>query len=143
MSDYKKSSSGGTVTDDDEVLRRIARHIRESANQIWLAGLGAYAKAEAEGSRLFDHLVQDGEQLDHETRKVVGVSIKHTKERVDRVRERASNSWCRFEKAFDRRLSDALGRLNIPSKQDIEYLEVQVDRLDSAVDKLSKLNDSK
>jgi len=42
---------------------RLAMMIRESANQIWLAGLGAFSKAQQEGSKMFEALVAEGERV--------------------------------------------------------------------------------
>ena len=54
---------------------KVAEKVKESANQIWLAGLGAYAKAEEEGSKLFDNLVHDGEKLETKTRQYAKSSL--------------------------------------------------------------------
>ncbi|KAB2873351.1 MAG: phasin family protein, partial [Burkholderiaceae bacterium] len=45
----------------------LAQSIKESAQQIWLAGMGAFAKAQAEGTRSFDKLIQDGLSLQKKT----------------------------------------------------------------------------
>ena len=48
MSDAKKSSP------------QLSSAVKDSAQQIWLAGLGAFAKAQEEGSKVFDALVKEG-----------------------------------------------------------------------------------
>ena len=38
----------------------LAGAIKDSAQQIWLAGLGAFSKAQEEGGKVFDTLVKEG-----------------------------------------------------------------------------------
>lgn len=68
---------------------QVAQFLRESANQVWLAGLGAYGKAEDEGSRLFEGLVKQGEELEARTREEVKRQIKATEGRFGALRDRA------------------------------------------------------
>ena len=41
----------------------LSDQMKESAQQIWLAGLGAFAKNQQEGKKVFDKLVEDGMNL--------------------------------------------------------------------------------
>lgn len=120
---------------------QVAKKIKDSANQIWLAGLGAYSKAEEEGNKLFESLVKDGQQLEEKAKGPIEKKlpvIPSYKDKVDEVRERATGSWERIEKAFDERVSKALGRLNIPSRSDVEALTAKVEELSAALDELAK-----
>ena len=119
---------------NDKQVGQIAERVKESANQIWLAGLGAYSKAEEEGGKLFDTLVQDGEKLEAKTRAIVDKPITAAKEKVETVRARATGSWEKVERAFDHRVSKALHRLNIPSRGDMDVLYQRVDQLTEAVE---------
>ncbi|HET8708570.1 MAG TPA: phasin family protein [Pseudomonadales bacterium] len=117
---------------------QVAKKVRDSANQIWLAGLGAYAKAEQEGSKLFDSLVKDGEKIESRTKGEVDRRLSAAKEKVEEVKSKAVSSWEKVEKAFDERVSRALSRLNIPSKADVDALVAQVDELAKVVRELSE-----
>ncbi|HCB39950.1 MAG TPA: poly(hydroxyalkanoate) granule-associated protein, partial [Gammaproteobacteria bacterium] len=68
MGDKKASGQEKQV---GQIAEQMADRVKESANQIWLAGLGAYSKAEEEGGKLFEALVQDGEKLEAKTRSIV------------------------------------------------------------------------
>src|SRR5690554_5815435 len=92
---------------------QLADKIKDSARQIWLAGLGAYTKAEEDAGKFFDRLVQEGEQLESKTRGVVGKQIRTVEDRVCEVRERATGTWDKLEHMFDQRVSGALRRLGI------------------------------
>lgn len=116
---------------------QIADKVRDSANQIWLAGLGAYAKAEAEGSKLFDALVQDGEKLESRTRNYLDKHISTAKGKVDDLRAKATGSWSKVERAFDERVSSALSRLNIPNRADVDDVVARIEAISSELDRLA------
>jgi poly(hydroxyalkanoate) granule-associated protein len=118
---------------------QIAEKVRESASQIWLAGLGAYAKAEAEGSKLFDALVQDGERIESKTRSYLDKGLSSAKEKVDDLRAKATGSWSKVERAFDERVHSALSRLNIPSQEDVDSVLSRIDDLTAEVERLAGL----
>jgi poly(hydroxyalkanoate) granule-associated protein len=116
---------------------QLADKVRDSANQIWLAGLGAYAKAEAEGSKLFDALVQDGERLEVRTRSYLDRHITTARDKVDGLRARASGSWNKVERAFDDRVSSALSRLNIPGRGEVDEVVARLDEISADIDLLA------
>ena len=118
---------------------QLAAKIKGSARQIWLAGLGAYTKAEEDTGRFFERLVQEGEQLENKTRGVVEKQIRSVEDRVEGVRERATGTWDRLEHLFDERVSGALRRLGIHRREDIEALEHRIEALEA---ELSALRDS-
>lgn len=134
MAENKALTSDKQVT---QLAEQMADKVKESANQIWLAGLGAYSKAEEEGGKLFDTLVQDGEKLEAKTRAIVDKPITVAKEKVDNVKARATGSWEKVEKAFDLRVSKALHRLNIPTRNDVDQLYARIDKLTSQVNAVS------
>lgn len=111
---------------------QLAKKIKESANQIWLAGLGAYVKAEKEGSKLFDTLVRDGKKMENKTKEDKKTTYR---ERVEEVKDKAAHSWEKIEKAFDERVAKTLAKLNIPTKQDVDALALQLKHLQAAVEK--------
>lgn len=115
---------------------QLAAKIKGSARQIWLAGLGAYTKAEEDTGRFFDRLVQEGEQLENRTRGVVEKRIKSVEDRVEGVRERATGTWDRLEHLFDERVSGALRRLGIHRREEIESLERRIEALESELARL-------
>lgn len=115
---------------------QLADRIKDSARQIWLAGLGAYTKAEEDAGRFFERLVQEGEQLESKTRGVVEKQIKSVEDRVEGVRERATGTWDRLEHMFDERVSGALRRLGIHRREEIESLERRIEALESELARL-------
>ena len=132
----KKAS--GTDKQVGQLAEQMADRVKESANQIWLAGLGAYSKAEEEGGKLFDALVQDGEKLEAKTRAIVDKPFTVAKEKVETVRARATGSWEKVEKAFDIRVSKALHRLNIPTRADVDQLTQRISELETQLGQIEK-----
>jgi poly(hydroxyalkanoate) granule-associated protein len=116
----------------------ITHKIKESASQIWLAGLGAYAKAEQEGNKFFETLVKDGENLETVTREQIGKQWNQCLDKVGEVKEKATHSWERIEKAFDERVSRALVRLGIPSRAEVDALKAEVDDLKKMLDAMKR-----
>ena len=107
--------------------------IMESAQNIWLAGLGAFGKAQVEGGKLFQGLVKEGSALEQKTRKIAGAAANEVRgavaNSVTQVRERTQETWDRLEQMFDARLTAALSKLGVPSRKDIEELTKRIDDL--------------
>ena len=123
----KAGAAGG-----DEA-RRIGKTVIDSAQQIWLAGLGAFAKAQAEGGKLFDSLVKEGTALDAKTRKFTQAKVDEARGNVEstlgQVRERSQETWDKLEKVFEDRVSRSLKRLGIPTHADLKRVEARIDAL--------------
>lgn len=126
---------------DVEQDAQLAGRVRESARQIWLAGLGAYTKAEEDAGRFFDRLVHEGEELESKTRGLVEKQLKTVEHKVEDVRERATGTWDRLETLFDQRVSGALRRLGIHRREEIEVLEQRLAALEEEVRVLKAQSD--
>jgi poly(hydroxyalkanoate) granule-associated protein len=109
---------------------QLAVRIRESANQIWLAGLGAFSKAQAEGLKVFDTLVAEGEKVQERTRSAAD-------ERIAEMRAKATGTWDKLEQVFEDRVARALHSLSVPSRQDIDALTKRVAELTEITKKLT------
>ena len=66
-----------------------AKQVMESAQQIWLAGLGAFSKAQNEGKKVFETLVARGAQIEERTRHVAEATIETAKEQASKTIEMA------------------------------------------------------
>jgi poly(hydroxyalkanoate) granule-associated protein len=110
---------------------QLATMIRESANQIWLAGLGAFSMAQKEGSKMFEALVAEGEKVQERTKVAAD-------ERLAELREKATGTWDKLEKVFEDRVARALHTLNVPSRHDLDTLSKQVHELTVITKKLAE-----
>lgn len=132
----KKKTSRAKKTPDN-----VADNVKESASQIWLAGLGALSKAQEEGARFFENLVKDGLSIEKKTRKVTESRVNEVREAVegtvDQVQKRASASWDKLEKVFEDRVAKALAGLGVPTSDDVKDLTERVAALQDAVEGLT------
>ncbi|MEE4380278.1 MAG: phasin family protein [Candidatus Competibacteraceae bacterium] len=112
--------------------------VMSTANQIWLAGLGAFAVAQQEGGRLFDILVNEGEEFETQTMKKAGERVEKVKEKVEGVREKATDQLDKLEHAFQKRVARALNRLGVPTDEDISDLSKRVEALNKTIQQLKQ-----
>lgn len=136
MATKKPDDNGTPRTDHTEEDSVLAGRIRDSARQIWLAGLGAYTKAEEDAGRFFERLVHEGEELEGKTRGLVERRVKAVEHRVEDVRDRATGTWDRLETLFDERVAGALRRLGIPRREELRQLEERVEALEKELESL-------
>lgn len=117
------------------------KSITESAQHIWLAGLGAFAKAQEQGGKLFEALVKEGSQLEQKTRRIATGTVGEVRGAVEtgvtQVRERTQETWDRLEQVFETRVSRALGKLGVPGRKELDELLKRVDELNQEVRKLN------
>lgn len=121
----------------DKDDNQLAKAVRESAQQIWLAGLGAFAKAREERTKVFEALAKEGKNIQQRTRALaeerIGEVTGKVSEVKDMVSRQAGESWDRLEQVFENRVSRALERLGVPSSKDIQALLDRVDALTASV----------
>jgi poly(hydroxyalkanoate) granule-associated protein len=121
-----------------------AGKVEEYSRKIWLAGLGVYSKIDADGSKLFDSLVKDGEKAEklaknagHKVAEGVKASTSSARSRVEDVKDLALEKWGEFEEAFDKRLNSAITRLGVPSREEVKALHAKVETLTKHIEKLT------
>lgn len=110
---------------------QLSATIKESAQQIWLAGLGAFAKAQQEGNKVFDALIREGEAIQQKTRKV-------TEDKVTEMAAKATGTWDKLEQVFENRVARSLHSLGVPTKDDVAQLAKRVAELKAELEKLNK-----
>ena len=112
---------------------KLSRSLSESAQQIWLAGVGAFGRAQVEGTKLFENLVKEGLSFEQTARKFAGnradVVRDAVESRVGQARERAVDTWDRLEKVFEERVQRSLVKLGVPTHEDLTDLVQRVDGL--------------
>ena len=108
------------------------------ARPVWLAGLGALAKAEKEGSGLFEALVKRGEEIESQAMQKAKEVVEGLKNRFEEVKDRTAENWNKLEKVFQKRVARALHRLDVPSREDIQDLAKQVNALQESIQDMIK-----
>ncbi|MEE4175832.1 MAG: phasin family protein [Xanthomonadales bacterium] len=136
-------------------ITQLTDPVLESARDIWRAGLGAASLAQQEGSKvigqgtaMFDSLVKEGARVEAEGRKAVdeGAStvtkkVKSRREaiegRIDAAKKQAEDGWDRLENVFEDRVARVLEGLGIPTSDDMNKLNRQVENLGKQVARLA------
>lgn len=120
---------------------QLADAVRTSAQQIWQAGLGAFAKAQEEGGKVFAKLVKEGTELQKRTQQLANGKVSDVTGTVvkmaDNVSKQAAGSWDKLEQVFEDRVSRSLKSLGVPTQDDIHALTQRVEELSKAVAALS------
>ena len=119
---------------------QLAQTVKDSASQIWLAGLGAFAKAQGGGSKVFDALIQEGVNLQRKSQAVAEEKLGDMAGRMSamagEVGQRANSQWDKLESIFEQRTERAMLKLGVPSAKALATLSARVDALAEALSKL-------
>lgn len=132
MADKKKASAttgfpAGLLDGD------VAKNVKDSAQQIWAAGLASFAKAQGEGSKVFEALVSEGLKLQKKTQSAAEEKLSAVASKVSGVAgdvgAKAGQHWDKLESIFEQRVAKALKTLNVPSAGDVQSLIKRIDDL--------------
>jgi len=136
----KAAASKNNASELQAKAEQMSRSLVESAQQIWMAGVGAFTRAQGEGSKLFEALVKEGMNIEQHTRKLATGKVDAVRDavedRVGVVRERATDTWDRLEKVFEERVQRALNRLGVPGREELSDLIGRVDALTAELKKV-------
>lgn len=127
-------------------VEKTVTGMTDSAQQIWLAGLGAFTLAQKEGPKFFDRLVDEGSKVRNRTREVAGKAVNQTVREVQDVlnsgvesmRSQVTTTWDSLEHVFQDRVARALKQLGVPTSEELEALSRKVDALTRSVRELSE-----
>ncbi len=121
-----KSSRPGKASPSDPVS--------DSAHEIWLAGLGAFTKAQQEGSKMFDALVQEGLSMQRKAQARAEEKLAEASQKVSSLAQeigsRATGQWDKLEGLFEERVARALQRLGMPSVWDVQDIASRLDAIE-------------
>ncbi len=110
---------------------KLTQNAKDTAQQVWWAGLGAIAKVQEGGNKVFQDLVKEGESIHARTRKTI-------EENVSKGSSVASDRWSKVEKVFEERVAKALNKVGVPSRDQVEELNKRVAELSKLVKKLAE-----
>lgn len=119
----------------------LSGSVKDSAQQIWQAGLGAFTKAQVEGTKAFEALVKEGVSFQRKTQSAAEEKINEATHKMTTmatdIGSRASGQWDKLENIFEDRVAKALNKLGVPSAKDIDALIARIDALNASVQKLT------
>ena len=105
-----------------------ATGMRESVEEIWLAGLGALALTEEEGSKFFRSLVKKGEVVERRSRE----RMQHT---LAKAKDAPGNALSKIERRVDDTVETVMHRLGVPTRREISGLTRRIETLAQSVEK--------
>jgi poly(hydroxyalkanoate) granule-associated protein len=127
----------GSGDSDARSSTQLASTVKESAQQIWLAGLGAFSKAQEEGGKVFEALVKEGVTLQRRTQSAAEGKLTEASSRMTsmatELSNKASGQWDKLESIFEERVSRALKKLGVPTSKDVDALVARIDELNRTV----------
>lgn len=118
----------------------LADAVKESAQQIWLAGLGAFSKAQEGGGKVFESLMKEGLSMQRKTQAVAEEKLSEANNKMANmagdIQSRAGHQWDKLENIFEDRVAKALNKLGVPSAKDVDALVARIDELTKTVQKM-------
>lgn len=114
---------------------RPAPMLRETAQRVWLAGLGALAMAEEEGGKMFKTLVRKGQGYERVNKARIQSMVERVEDTVEDVRDGAGKTFDRFGVNLDERMEPVLHRLGFPTRREIGTLSRRVEELTRTLEK--------
>lgn len=131
MAEQKAASPAGLLDS------QLAGAVKASAQQIWLAGMGAFAKAQEEGGKVFDALVKEGVTLQRKTQAVAEERLGDVTGKMSamagEVQNKAGASWDKLESIFESRTAKAMGKLGVPTAADLAALATRLAAVEAAL----------
>lgn len=103
--------------------------IKNSINNMWLAGLGVASIAQKETVKVYDSLIKEGKSFEKVSKKTVKTVSNKAEKRFDNIRKVATKQFDKVEDLFESRIENVLKKLDIPSVKDISSLSKKVDSL--------------
>lgn len=116
-------------------LSSATQTTKDTARQMWMAGLGAFVKTGQEGGRLFSSLVEEGEKFQDTVSTKTSHQVNDT---VDSVMNRAAGQWDKLEAILEDRVIKVLDKLGVPTKDDVAELVEKIEALQAAVESNAK-----
>ena len=115
--------------------------VKDSAQQIWLAGLAAFTKAQNEGGKVFETLAKEGLSIQRKTQAAAEEKITEATSKMANmatgITSKATGQWDKLENIFEERVAKALNKLGVPSSKDVDALIARIDELNKSVQQLS------
>jgi poly(hydroxyalkanoate) granule-associated protein len=130
------------ANDDGKTAHHFSETVKDSAQQIWLAGLGAFSRAQEEGGKVFDALVKEGSSMQRKTQATAEEKMSEASSKMASMasdfQSRAGTQWDKLENIFEARVAKALTKLRVASADEVAALKAQVDALSKKIHRSSR-----
>ena len=134
-------ASKKTAKNQKDSEKRV-NEIAEQLEHAFMAGLGALSGAQKKGAETFDSLVKEGEKFRKKTTSKTESLIDDVQDAIRDMADdaqskatglidqvRGKSKLDKLQSAFDTRVADAMDRLNVPSKNDIDAINKKLNKI--------------
>jgi poly(hydroxyalkanoate) granule-associated protein len=111
--------------------KREESELKASVQKIWLAGLGALSAAEEGGSKLFQVLVERGQEFD---KGPVTKAKKKVEDAVKKVRDQAGKTFENLDSSIEGKIASTLKKMGVPTQDEVSKLAGRVERLEAMLE---------
>ena len=115
----------------------LQNELTERGREVWLAGLGALATVEEEGTRLFNRLVDRGQKFEEERRHELEEATEKVREQSDEAISQIEEAGEETQSMLTETVNSALERFGVPTRTEVDDLADKVDRLSRQVEELA------
>lgn len=119
-------------------VEELQKNVKESAQKVWLAGLGALAAAEEEGGKVFKSLIKKGQAYESRAKGKLDGLREQIGDAAGKAKHQAVGAWDKVEDAWDDRVAATLKRIGVPSRDEIAHLTRRVQELTALVESKAK-----
>ena len=141
MADTEKKN----VKNDDAKKSRmddIQKELSDRGRDVWLAGLGALATVEEEGSKLYQRLIERGKTYERTSTEQIKQLSDRMSEEKEKAVDRAEETAFEAQSALSETMDKALERFGVPTQKEVSDLSEKVDTLSAQIEKLSESLDA-
>jgi poly(hydroxyalkanoate) granule-associated protein len=113
---------------------KTEQELKQTANKIWLAGLGALSAVGEEGQKLFDTLISRGEEMEKRGER----GLADAKQKLAHAKVAAVGAWNQLESVIDDKVAAALNGVGVPTRDEIRTLSQRISDLTAKVEGSAK-----
>jgi len=133
----KKTSTRETAKRTASKPESLQNELTERGRDVWLAGLGALATVEEEGTKLFNRLVDRGQQFEEERRHELEEATEKVREQSDEALSQLEEAGEETQSMLTETVNSALDRFGVPTRKEVDDLADKVDHLSKQVAELA------
>jgi len=128
------------VAEVQETSEQATAGMVAAVRRVLMAGVGVVALTKDEIEDFVGKLIERGEIAEQDGRRLVSEVLHRRRDKAgevaDKVQEETEKQVMRAESMLDQRIESILGRLNVPTKGDIDSLSEKISLLAEKVDAL-------
>ena len=136
MTDKKETTAKHHAESPTEQILAVGKAAVETAQEAIAKAQETVEKIQQEGSKILESLVKESGKVLDETQKKAGEKVDEIKGRVEEARSKAAETLDNLEQIFEERVSRALSRLGIPTRDDFQAIAKNLEELNQSVQAL-------